>query len=420
MTLDPRLDTMGAVQEPHLIPVEKALEIVLDNARALPTENVDFQDAPGRVLAEVVVSDLDLPPFPRSAVDGFAVRSADVKSPPSQLRVVGVVPAGVLPAFHVNGGEAAQVMTGAPVPEGADAVQMVEKTRLQGERVEILEAVGSGKNIAPRGDEVKEGDIVLGKGTRLDAASVAVAATVGKVKLTVGRRARLAVIATGDELIDPASKPERGKIRNSNAFSLVAQARCAGAEVRNLGVAKDTEESLRRLIRDGLAGDVLLLSGGVSMGRFDLVEGVLGELGVRTLFDRVALKPGKPLVFGISPGGGLVFGLPGNPVSTMVTFELFVRPALAKMEGCDEPRRPLLSATLRDSLSSKGTRRAFLPGWIEPEGSGIAAHPISTRGSADIVAFSKANALLIVPEDEERLAAGQTVEVYPLDRFLYV
>ncbi len=403
-----------------MIPVEKALEIVLDNARALPTENVDFQDAPGRVLAEVVVSDLDLPPFPRSAVDGFALRSADVKSPPSQLRVVGIVPAGVSPAFHVNGGEAAQVMTGAPVPEGADAVQMVEKTRLQGERVEILEAVGSGKHIAPRGDEVKEGDIVLGKGTRLDAASVAVAATVGKVKLTVGRRARLAVIATGDELVDPASKPERGKIRNSNAFSLVAQARSAGAEVRNLDVAKDTEESLRRLIREGLAGDVLLLSGGVSMGRFDLVEGVLGELGVRTLFDRVALKPGKPLVFGISPGGALVFGLPGNPVSTMVTFELFVRPALAKMEGCDEPRRPLLSATLRDSLSSKGARRAFLPGWIEPEGSGIAAHPISTRGSADIVAFSKANALLIVPEDEERLAAGQTVLVYPLDRFLYV
>ncbi len=410
---------MGALQEPHLIPVERALEIVLDNARTLPTENVDFQDAPGRVLAEDVVSDLDLPPFPRSAVDGFALRSADVKSPPSQLRVVGVVPAGASPAFHVNGGEAAQVMTGAPVPEGTDAVQMVEKTRLEGERVEILEAVRLGKNIAPRGDEVKEGDIVLWKGTRLDAASVAVAATVGKVKLPVGRRARLAVIATGDELVDPATKPGPGKIRNSNAFSLVAQARSAGAEVRNLGVAKDTEESLRRLIRDGLGGDVLLLSGGVSMGRFDLVEGVLGELGVRTLFDRVALKPGKPLVFGISPGGGLVFGLPGTPVSTMVTFELFVRPALAKMEGCGEPRRPLLSATLRDSLSSKGARRAFLPGWIEPEGSSLAAHPIATRGSADIVAFSKANALLIVPEDEERLAAGQTVQVYPLDRFLY-
>ena len=411
---------MGALQEPHLIPVEKALEIVFDNARTLPTENVDFQDAPGRVLAEDVVSDLDLPPFPRSAVDGFAVRSVDVKSSPSQLRVVGVVPAGALPAFHVNSGEAAQVMTGAPVPEGADAVQMVEKTRLEGERVEILEAVRSGKNIAPRGDEVKEGDIVLWKGTRLNAASVAVAATVGKVKLTVGRRARLAVIATGDELVDPAGKPGPGKIRNSNAFSLVAQARSAGAEVRNLGVAKDTEESLRRLIRDGLGGDVLLLSGGVSMGRFDLVEGVLGELGVRTLFDRVALKPGKPLVFGISPGGGLVFGLPGNPVSTMVTFELFVRPALAKMEGCGKPRRPLLSATLRDSLSSKGARRAFLPGWIEPEGSGLAAHPIATRGSADIVAFSKANALLIIPEDEERLAAGQTIQVYPLDRFLYL
>ena len=412
---------MGALQEPRLIPVQKALEIVLDNARVLPSEIVDFQDAPGRVLAEDIVSDLDLPPFPRSAVDGFALRAADVKSPPSQLRVVGVVPAGASPAFRVNAGEAAQVMTGAPVPEGTDAVQMVEKTRVEGERVGILETVRSGQNVAPRGDEVKEGDIVLCKGTRLDAASVAVAATVGKVKLPVGGRVRLAVIATGDELVDPASKPGPGKIRNSNGFSLVAQARSAGAEVRYLGVAKDTEESLRKLIRDGLRADVLLLSGGVSMGRFDLVEGVLGELGVRTLFDRVALKPGKPLVFGNSASDrSLVFGLPGNPVSTMVTFELFVRPALAKMEGCSEPHRPLLSATLRDSLSSKGARRAFLPGWIEPEGSGMAAHPISTRGSADIVAFSKANALLIVPEDEERLDAGQTVQVYPLDRFLYL
>ena len=410
---------MGALQEPYLIPVQKAHEIVLDNVRALASENVDFQVAPGRVLAEDIVSDLDLPPFPRSAVDGFAVRSEDVQSPPSQLSVVGMVPAGASPEFRVSAAEAAQVMTGAPVPEGADAVQMVEKTRLEGERVEILETVRSGQNIAPRGDEVRQGDIVLRKGTRMDAASVAVAATVGKVQIRVGRRPRLAVIATGDELVDPASTPGPGKIRNSNGFSLVAQARLAGAEVRYLGVAKDNEESLRELIQDGLQADVLLLSGGVSMGRFDLVEGVLGHLGVRTLFDRVALKPGKPLVFGISADeGGLVFGLPGNPVSTMVTFELFVRPALAKMEGCSEPNRPLLSATLRDTLSSKGTRRAFLPGWIEPDGSGIAAYPISTRGSADIVAFSKANALLIVPEEDERLAAGQTIQVYPLDRFL--
>jgi molybdopterin molybdotransferase len=402
-----------------MIRVEEALEIVLDNTRALPPETVDFQEALGRLLAEDILSDLDLPPFSRSAVDGFALRAADLASPPSNLRVVGVVPAGCLPSFQVNAGEAAQVMTGAPVPEGADAVQMVERTRLAGDRVEVLEAVPSGQNIAPRGDEVRAGDVVLWKGTRLDPASVAVAATVGKVKLPVGRRPRVAVIATGDELVDPSDKPGPGKIRNSNGFSLVAQARTCGAEVRYLGVAKDTEESLRERIRDGLGSDVLLLSGGVSMGRFDLVEKVLEELEVRTLFDRVALKPGKPLVFGIAPGGGLVFGLPGNPVSTIVTFELFVRPCLAKMEGCGQPRRPLLSASLKDPVTSRGSRRTFLPGWIEPEGSGMVAYPISTRGSADIVAFSKANALLVVPEDKERLVAGQTVEVYPLDRFLF-
>ena len=228
-----------------MIPVEKALEIVLDHAKALPTEEVDFRDGPGRVLAEDILSDLDLPPFARSAVDGFALRAADLRTAPSQLRVVGVVPAGASPDFNVKDGEAAQVMTGAPVPSGADAVQMVERTRTDGDLVEILETVRPGQNVAPRGDEVKEGDVVLRRGTRLDAASVAVAATVGRVKLSVGRRPRLAVIATGDELVDPGDKPGPGKIRNSNGFSLGAQARSAGADVRYLGVARDTEESLR-------------------------------------------------------------------------------------------------------------------------------------------------------------------------------
>jgi molybdopterin molybdotransferase len=310
-------------------------------------------------------------------------------------------------------------MTGAPAPEGADAVQMVERTRVAGDRVEVLEAVTSGQHIAPRGQEVKAGEVVLWKGTRLDPASVAVAATVGKVELLVGPRPRVAVIATGDELVDPTVTPGPGQIRNSNGFSLVSQARASGAEVHYLGVARDAEKSLEELINQGLGHDVLLLSGGVSMGRFDLVERVLAKLGVHTLFGAVALKPGKPLVAGVARDGGLVFGLPGNPVSTMVTFELFVRPALAKMEGCEQPQRPILSATLKNALSSRGPRRAFLPGWIEPETAGLVAYPISTCGSADIVAFAKANALLIVPEGTERLGAGQTVGVYPLDRFLF-
>jgi molybdopterin molybdotransferase len=239
--------------------------------------------------------------------------------------------------------------------------------------------------------------------------------------LRVGGRPRVAVIATGDELVPPPEKPGPGQIRNSNGFSLLAQARAVGAEGIYLGVAKDNEASLSEKIREGLARDVLLLSGGVSVGRFDIVEDVLKAFGVRLLVDAVAVKPGKPLVFGTGRERNLVFGLPGNPVSTIVTFELFVRPAIAKMEGSANPRRPHLTATLKGLLASPGPRRAYLPGWIEPaENGGLPlAYPIPTRGSADIVAFSKANGLLILPENLDRLEPGRTVRVHPLDSFLY-
>lgn len=310
-------------------------------------------------------------------------------------------------------------MTGAPVPDGADAVQMVEQSRVENDHVELLETVTSGQNVAPLGSEVRRGDVVLRAGTRLDPPAVAVAATVGKTTLAVGRRPRASVIATGDELVDPSSVPGPGQIRNSNGFSLAAQCRQVGATTTYLGVAKDDEPSLEALITKGLADDVLLLSGGVSMGRFDLVEKVLQALGVRLLFEAVALKPGKPLVFGLADDGTLVFGLPGNPVSTMVTFELFVRTAMARLEGAADPTRTLMSASLKRELGSKGPRRAFLPGWVRADAGGhLEAYPIATRGSGDIVAFSKANALLVVPEDRDTIPAGESVRFYPLDSFL--
>lgn len=215
--------------------------------------------------------------------------------------------------------------------------------------------------------------------------------------------------------------PALDNIRNSNGFSLVAQARAAGAPASYLGVAADKPESLVELIREGLTNDILILSGGVSMGRLDLVKDVLKTFGVTILFDKVAVKPGKPTVFGAAPKGVLVFGLPGNPVSTLVTFELFVRPAIAKMEGSEQPWRPYLQAVLTGPLSSQGPRRAFLPGWLEPraEGELPAAHPITTRGSGDIVAFSKANALLVLPEELDCLDRGRIIKVYPLDGFLF-
>ena len=403
-----------------MIPVESALEIVLSRARPLPAEEIDFTGAPGRILREDATADTDLPPFRRSAVDGFAVRASDTASVPVRLQLVGSVPAGTYPEFRIGPGETASIMTGAPVPEGADAVQMVEQSSEGPEGVVLLSSVTPGQNVAPQGAEVRRGEVVLRSGTRLDAAAVAVAATVGKTRLLVGRRPTVSVAATGDELVHPSKTPGPGQIRNSNGFSLLAQCRSAGIDARYLGVAEDSEASLRGFIQRGLETEVLLLSGGVSMGRYDLVEKVLAELGIEILVDAVALKPGKPLVFGVAEDGKLVFGLPGNPVSTMVTFELFVRTALARLEGAHHPVREILRARLLDSLTNRGPRRAYLPGWLRAGDDGeLVAEPIPTKGSADIVAFSKANALLIVPEDQDRLESGEPVSVYPLDSFLH-
>ncbi len=405
-----------------MIPVDEALETVLAHLPRLPTEEIDFREAQGRVLAEDVPSDIDIPPFPRSVMDGFALRSRDLKTSPTKLQIVGVIPAGTFPSFAIGIGQAARIMTGAPVPDGADAVQKVESTKSHDEVVEILEPVPAGENIVPRGAEVRRGEPVLKKGTTLDTAAVAVAATVGKTRLRVGARPRVAIIATGNELVSPSEQPGPGQIRNSNAYSLAAQAGALGALVTDLGVATDDKTSLTKLIERGLTQDLLILSGGVSMGVLDLVKEVLAAFDIKILFDKIALKPGKPTVFGIAPNGTPVFGLPGNPVSTMVTFELFVRPALRKMAGSDRPWRPYLRAVLKGPLASRGPRRAYLPGWLEQDaktGDLPAAHPIATHGSGDMVAFSKANALLVLPEDKELLEAGQIIRVYPLDSFLF-
>jgi len=403
-----------------MIAVERALEIVLSHVSSLPAEEIDFADAPGRILREEVAADTDLPPFRRSAVDGFAVRARDTASVPARLKLVGSIPAGTYPEFRIGPGETASIMTGAPVPEGADAVQMVEQSREGDDGIVLLSSVAPGQNVAPQGSEIRRGEVVLKSGTRLDPAAVAVAATVGRTRLSVGRRPGVSVAATGDELVHPSETPGPGQIRNSNGFSLRAQCRSIGIEARYLGVARDTEASLREFIERGLESDVLLLSGGVSMGRYDLVEKVLEDLGIKILVDAVALKPGKPLVFGVGDDGKLVFGLPGNPVSTMVTFELFVRTAFARLEGAPDPVREILQARLLASLSNRGPRRAYFPGWLRAGDEGeLVAEPIPTKGSADIVAFSKANALLIVAEGQDRLESGERVSVYPLDSFLH-
>ena len=402
-----------------MVSVEKAVEIVLAHTPALPSEEVLLPDAMGRVLAEDVSSDVDMPPFDRAAMDGYAVRAEDVTTPPAGLSVTGSVRAGQYPKEALGPGQAVQIMTGAPVPRGATAVQPVEKTRLldDGRRVEILSAVEAGANIALQGSEARAGDLVLRRGEILDPAAIAVLAASGKARLRVGRRPTVSVLVTGDELVDVWDQPTRGRIRNSNGYAIVAQARWAGADTRSLGVVGDEREALADAIVQGFASDCLVISGGVSAGSFDLVEEVLARFDVGFLFTKVAIKPGAPLVFG-RRGDKLVFGLPGNPVSAQVTFDVFVRPALLKMQGARVLSRPLIEVELTDTMSNRSGRKAYQPARVRFEAGRLVASPIASKGSADIVAHAQANALVILDADRLRAEAGARAPAHLLGTFL--
>ena len=401
-----------------MIPVEQALEIVLAHTPVLPPEEVDLADSVGRILAEDVYSDVEMPPFDRAAMDGYAVRAQDVAQAPVTLRVVGQVRAGQVPDREVGPGEAIQIMTGAPVPRGADAVQPVEKTRPAAEgRVEMLAALEPGAPIAPRGSEGRVGDQVLRRGDTVDPAAVAVLAAVGKARLRVGRRPTASILVTGDELVDVWDTPTRGRIRNSNGHAVLAQARWAGAEARSLGVVPDQGERIAQAVRTGFESDVLIISGGVSEGAYDLVEDVLSRFDVGLLFTKVAIKPGAPLVFG-RRGDRLVFGLPGNPVSAQVTFDVFVRAALLRMQGARVVSRPTVEAELLEAVRNKSGRKAHLPAQIRFEGGRFVARPVASMGSADIVAHARANALLVIDAGRVRAEAGERAPALLLGNFL--
>jgi molybdopterin molybdotransferase len=399
--------------------VEKALETVLANTPTLPAEDVPLEASLGRVLAEDVAADRDLPPFDRAAMDGYAVRVDDVAAVPVVLEVAAQVRAGQMPDRPLAPGQAVQIMTGAPVPAGAGAVVPVEKSRALsgGRRVELLAAAEPGAHIARRGCEVRAGTVVLAAGATIDPASVAVLAAVGKGRVRVGRRPTVSVLSTGDELVDVWDTPQGARIRNSNGYAVAAQARWAGAEVTGLGTVPDHPERIADAVRAGFAADVLLVSGGVSAGAYDLVEDVLERFDVGLLFTRVAVKPGAPLVFG-RRGDRLVFGLPGNPVSAQVTFELFVRPALLRMQGARVVARPPLCVTLRAELTNRSGRRAYAPARVLLEGDRLVAWPITSQGSADLVAHARANALLVLDAARTRAEPGETVDAVPLGNFL--
>jgi molybdopterin molybdotransferase len=397
---------------------EEALEIVLRETSPLPDEEVALEDALGRVLAVDVRSDLDLPGFDRAAMDGYALRAADVAGAPVALEVVGEVRAGEWPELEVGPGQAVRIMTGAPVPRGATAVQQVERTQPLDEfRVTVLSPVDVGANVAPRGSEVRAGDRVLERGRTIDPAAVGVLASSGCARVRVGRRPALALLVTGDEITDVAATPGPGRIRNSNGPAVSALARLAGAEVRLLGTAPDRQDAIESALRQALPADVLVVSGGVSAGDYDLVEPALLALGAHFLFTKVAIKPGAPLVFG-RLGKTLVFGLPGNPVSAQVTFELFVRPALLKLQRARVLFRPRVTVELLAAVKNRSGRKSHIPVRLRWEAGRFVARPLRSMGSGDLVAHARANALVVIEADRTEAAAGERAEAILLGRLL--
>ncbi len=402
-----------------MLSVDEALAIVLANTPRLALEDVELAGALGRVLGEAVEADADLPPFDRSAMDGYAVRAADVAGAPVVLEVAGRIRAGQYPEQPLRPRQAVQLMTGAPVPAGATAVQPVEKTRAVdgGARVEILEPVATGAHISRRGCEVAAGDLVLEAGRTIDPATIAVLAAVGKARLAVGRKPTVAVLVTGDELVDVCDTPARGRIRNSNGYAVMAQAILAGAEVRSLGVVPDHADRIADAVREGFASDVLVVSGGVSAGAFDFVEEALARFDVGVLFTHVAIKPGAPLVFG-RQGDTLVFGLPGNPVSAQVTFDVFVRAALLRMQGARVVSRPRVEVELEGPLMNRSGRQNHLPARVRVRDGRLVAAPVATAGSADVVAHAAANALVVLDAARVQAAAGERAPALLLGNFL--
>jgi molybdopterin molybdotransferase len=400
-----------------MLTYEQARHTVIDQVKTKPSPraaaNISLWDALGYVLAQEISADRDYPPFDRSTRDGYAVRVAEATNG-AQLRCVGEIKAGGTVSASLAPGTCIQIMTGAAAPAGADAVVMIEHTRRAGAsdgEVMFDRPASPGQNIVPRGSEAKSGQVILTPGTRLGYAELALAAQVGQTELRCAAKPRVAILSTGDEVVLVDELPGPFQIRNSNSVSLAAQVRVAGGEPVLLGNAADRVEDLRAKIERGLKEDVLVLSGGVSMGKYDLVETVLKELGAEFYFDSVAIRPGKPAVFARC-GDAFVFGLPGNPVSTMVTFELFVAPALDLLSGAEARSLPVLEAQLGAALHEKPGLTHFLPARVEWPGATPEVKALTWQGSGDIATLAKANCFLVIPPDRENIAAGESVKVF--------
>ena len=388
---------------------EEARRIVIETVRGLPRnsseESVPLREAHGRVLAQTALADRDYPALRRSLRDGFAVRAADV---PGILRVRGEVRAGEEETAPLQPGETLEIMTGAPVPESADAVVMIEQVQREGNFVRVESPVETGQFINNRGAEALESSTLIPAGTLLDSSHVATLAMIGHPQVPVTRRPRVAILATGDEIVDLEAKPNPHQIRNSNSYMLAALVRTAGGQPEILPVARDNKAALTGSLQRGLACDMLIVSGGVSAGKYDLVKPCLRELGVKFHFERVRVQPGQPTAFGVFESKP-VFGLPGNPGSSLITFQLFARAALQLLAGDHEPILPLLSACFEAPFRHKQGLTRFLPARLSADGQHL--RHIPWQGSSDIPALAKANVFLVADHQREFWETGDSIRV---------
>lgn len=402
-----------------MISVEEALGLILENIREIGFEKVDIKEALGRVIAEDVYARRNIPPWDNSAMDGYAVRVDDVegasKENPAVLKVIESLPAGYISENRLNPGEAIKIMTGAPMPNGADAVVMAEYTEKDGGKVRIFKRPEKGDHIRRAGEDVKDGQLVIKKGQLIRPSEIGMLASMARSIVSVYQRPRVAILATGDELVDLDEEICGAKIINSNTYAVGAQIQECGALPILLGIARDRQDELEEKLRLSMNADIIITSGGVSVGDYDHVKDVVKGLGGDLRLWKVAIKPGKPLAFSMLNGRPM-FGLPGNPVASMVTFEIFVRPAILKMMGHKKIFRPIIDATIKSDLKKKEQRRHFIRASVQSDVDGYAVETTGDQGSHMMTSMTKANGLIIFHENETDIKAGDKVKVMLLDR----
>ncbi len=403
-----------------MLDINEAMERILGSVRPLGVEKVDILESGGRVLGQEVYADSDVPYNDNSAMDGYAVIAADVSgssdSSPVELEVLEEIPAGSVPSREVVAGKASRIMTGAPMPDGANAVVMVEYTEKEGDRVRIKAPVGEGANIRRAGEDIQRGQLLFSPGRQLKPADIGVLSSAGLSEVEVGRRPVVGIITTGDEIVEPSEPAGRGRVRNSNGYTLYSLCASCGAVPKFFGIVPDAREKLEKVFAEAAETcDVIITSGGVSVGDFDLVKTVIEEMG-SVDFWRVRMKPGKPLAFG-AMGGRPLFGLPGNPVSVMVNFEMFVRPLLLSMMGAREFQRKRTTGKLEHEYTEKPTRTKIIRGVASRTRDGLTVRTTGMQGSGILMSMVLANCFFVMPEGLKKLKKDDVVEIIPLDNF---